>query len=133
MTPENANEAAFLGYSAEALEAYLTHTLGAVVGGATLSRTLGFRSQDAFRRALARDRIPVRVFCIEGRRGRFALTRDVARWLHSQGTCASNVTTNPMNDEVSHDLNGYLVDQPGVKTREARDSAEPRAPKRSQS
>lgn len=71
--------------SLEDLEVSLTRALGAVVGGGALSRALGYRTQAAFRQALSRDRVPVRVFEIEGRRGRFARTGDIARWLWSQG------------------------------------------------
>ena len=67
--------------SVDAFEARLTRTLGAVVGGLALSRALGFPSQDAFRQAFSRGRLPIRVFELEGRRGRFALTSDIARWL----------------------------------------------------
>jgi len=67
--------------SLEELESRLTRSLGAIVGGITLSRTLGYRTQGAFRQALARKRVPVPVFALEGRRGRFAYTGDIARWL----------------------------------------------------
>lgn len=67
--------------SVEDLESRLTRALGAVVGGRILSRTLGYRTQSAFRQALARKRLPVPIFVLEGRRGRFAYTGDIARWL----------------------------------------------------
>lgn len=70
--------------SLDELEKRLTRTLGTVVGGAALSRALGYPSQGAFRQAVARGRLPVRVFELEGRRGRFALTADIARWLWAQ-------------------------------------------------
>jgi hypothetical protein len=65
-----------------ALEATLTRELGAVIGGGKLTRALGYPSQAAFRQAVARDRLPIRMFEIDGRRGKFALARDIARWLH---------------------------------------------------
>lgn len=67
--------------SADALEASLTRALGPVLGGAQLTRALGYPTQSAFRRALSRGAVPIPVFTIAGRRGRFALTRDVAAWL----------------------------------------------------
>lgn len=76
----------------EDLEVNLTRALGAVVGGGDLSRALGYRTQAAFRQALARDRLPVRVFEIEGRRGRFARTGDIARWLWGQGVTSLPTT-----------------------------------------
>lgn len=65
----------------DALERQLISSLGPVVGGSELTKALGFRSQGAFRQALARNGLPIRVFTIPGRRGRFALTSDIARWL----------------------------------------------------
>lgn len=70
--------------SLEEFEARLTRAIGTVVGGGQLSRALGYRSQGAFRQSLARQRVPVPVFFIEGRRGRFAMTSDIARWLWAQ-------------------------------------------------
>lgn len=70
--------------SAHALEVSLTRSVGALIGGAMLTRTLGYPSQAAFRQALARGRVQVPVFEIEGRRGKFALARDVAVWLSQQ-------------------------------------------------
>ena len=70
--------------SLEELETQLTRSLGAVVGGSALSQALGYRTQGAFRQALSRKRLPVRVFELEGRRGRFALTCDIAHWLWTQ-------------------------------------------------
>lgn len=54
---------------------------GPLVGGLDLSRALGYPTAAAFRQALIRNSVPVRVFSIPNRRGRFALTRDVAEWL----------------------------------------------------
>jgi len=65
----------------DALEARLTRALGVIVGGQALTRALGYPSQTAFRQAYARDRLPVAVFSIPGRRGRFALVGDIARWI----------------------------------------------------
>lgn len=59
----------------------LLKSYGAVVGGSALTKVLGYSSQDAFRKAFQRQCIPVPTFEIEGRRGRFATTIDIARWL----------------------------------------------------
>jgi hypothetical protein len=58
--------------------------LGATVGGRSLTKALGYPSQDAFRKALQRGRLPIRTFEVTGRRGRFAAATDIARWLWSQ-------------------------------------------------
>ncbi len=63
------------------LDESLTRSYGPLLGGAALTRALGYPSQSAFRQAVAHDRLPVPVFEIEGRRGRFALTADIAAWL----------------------------------------------------
>jgi len=70
--------------SYEAFETRLIRALGATVGGETLSRSLGYRSQDAFRKAHHRGRVPVETFEIAGRRGRFATVVDIAAWLWRQ-------------------------------------------------
>jgi hypothetical protein len=57
-----------------------------VVGGPTLWRLLGYRTGDAFRKAAQRKTLPVPVFKLAGRQGRFALTADVASWIQ---TCAT--------------------------------------------
>lgn len=65
-------------------ERRLICALGVTVGGESLSKALGFRSQDAFRKAHQRGRLPVGTFEIAGRRGRFASTVDIATWLWCQ-------------------------------------------------
>ncbi|OOG41404.1 hypothetical protein B0E51_06790 [Rhodanobacter sp. C05] len=58
---------------------------GYVMGSAGLRQALGFSSQAALRVAIATRRVPFQVFPIEGRKGPFALTHDVADWLASRG------------------------------------------------
>lgn len=70
--------------SYEDFEMRLIRALGATVGGEALTRALGYRSQDAFRKAHSRGRVPVATFEVEGRRGRFASASDVAEWLWRQ-------------------------------------------------
>jgi hypothetical protein len=66
----------------ETLEADLQKQHGSsILTGEALRQALGYRSIHALRKALERGTVPVDVFTIENRRGRFALTRDVARWL----------------------------------------------------
>lgn len=62
----------------------LTRALGPVLSGRALARALGYPSPEAFRKAYERGRIPIRVFEIEGRRGRFGATADIAAWLWAQ-------------------------------------------------
>jgi hypothetical protein len=66
------------------LEADLLARHGPMVGGTELHRALGYPSATAFRTALNRDQVPIQVFNIEYRRGKFALTKHVAAWLANQ-------------------------------------------------
>ena len=72
-------------------EARLTAQYGPLIGGADLVRALGFRTQAAFDKARAEQRLPIRTFTIDGRRGHFAATAEFARWLWNQqfGSSAS--------------------------------------------
>ena len=63
------------------LESELTDKYGPILGGDDLRKCLGYPSMMALRQAISRGKIPVPVFTPEGRRGKFALTKDVARWL----------------------------------------------------
>jgi hypothetical protein len=67
--------------SYEGFERRMILALGATVGGSSLSRALGYPSQDAFRKAFQRGRLPVLTFPLAGRRGRFAAAADIAHWL----------------------------------------------------
>ena len=66
------------------LERQLMHRYGPLIGNDDLSQALGYPSKDAFRQALSRKSVPVPVFEIENRRGKFALIGDVAKWLVTQ-------------------------------------------------
>lgn len=63
------------------LVADMERQYGPLLGGAALYRALGLPSAAAFRQAASRNALPVPVFAIPHRRGRFALTREVAVWL----------------------------------------------------
>lgn len=77
----------------ELFEARLIRALGATVGGKTLSRSLGYPSQDAFRKAHHRGRVPVETFEVVGRRGRFAAVIDIAAWLWRQRGESAHLAT----------------------------------------
>ncbi|MEY4593462.1 MAG: hypothetical protein RIR18_2357 [Pseudomonadota bacterium] len=63
------------------LEEALMNQHGPMITGKSLWEALGFTSGDAFRQAIVRKTLPIPVFSIENRRGKFALTKDVAIWL----------------------------------------------------
>lgn len=66
------------------LEDKLLQRYGPVLGGADLSKALGYPSMRAFQQAVSRGVVGVPVFPMEKRRGRFALAGDVAQWLACQ-------------------------------------------------
>ncbi|XLZ68596.1 hypothetical protein ABT364_18880 [Massilia sp. SR12] len=86
MSAENAS----VGVLAMLLERDLTILHGPMMTGEPLRRALGYPSLAAFRQALARKTLPVPIFDIEKRRGKFALTKDVATWVAQQRTRARN-------------------------------------------
>lgn len=69
---------------AKELEKDLLELYGPTMFGKTLIQALGYGSGDAFRQAVSRKTIPIHVFPIEKRKGKFALTKDVALWLAKQ-------------------------------------------------
>lgn len=93
--PETAHSPSSLAQT----EAKLTRIYGAIVGGARLTRALGYPTQAAFRQAVARGRVPVPVFTIPGRRGKFAQVQDIAAWVHQ---VASRCLGAPASPEPTH-------------------------------
>lgn len=70
---------------AEQLEKDLLLMFGSpLITGDDLQKAMGFRSVDAMRQAIVRKTIPVNVFSIDNRRGKYALVKDIARWLAKQ-------------------------------------------------
>lgn len=67
----------------ERLRADLLSRYGVMLDHIQLREVLGYRTASAFQRAITLGRIGVRVFNVPGRRGKFALSADVARWLWS--------------------------------------------------
>ncbi|UJF21695.1 hypothetical protein [Shewanella sp. OMA3-2] len=69
----------------QALEKDLLEFYGApMLQSEKLKEALGYRSIDALRQAINRGTVPVHVFTIPNRRGKFALVKDVAYWLAEQ-------------------------------------------------
>jgi len=64
------------------LEADLMRFYGSpLLSGENLKGALGYRSIDALRQAIIRKTIPVPVFQIKNRRGKYALIKDIAHYL----------------------------------------------------
>ena len=64
----------------------LTKIYGPILPSRILWQLLGYSSPQAFRNARAKGVLPVPEFSIEGRRSRFALTADVAKWIYQLKT-----------------------------------------------
>ena len=70
---------------AEQLEKDLLLMYGSpLITGEDLQKAMGFRSVDALRQAIVRQTIPVKVFSLDNRRGKYALVKDIARWLANE-------------------------------------------------
>ena len=65
----------------EAFESQVFEQFGLLMGSNELARALSFTSLASFRQACRRGKIPIPMFKIEGRAGRFAISTDVAKWL----------------------------------------------------
>lgn len=63
---------------------------GPLLTGEDLWKSLGYKSWASFSRAVRSGTVGVRVFNVEGRKGRFALTTDVASWLAKIGDKPAN-------------------------------------------
>jgi hypothetical protein len=57
---------------------------GPLMSGAALSKALGFQTMSAFRQAHRREMLLIHVFSINHKKGKYALTEDVAYWLAGQ-------------------------------------------------
>jgi hypothetical protein len=66
------------------LEEDLLKLYGPVLTGDELQKVLGYGSKDAYRQAVTRKTVPVPLFEMEKRRGKFALAKDVACYLARQ-------------------------------------------------
>ena len=55
---------------------------GEMVGEGALAALLGYPTLAAFRQSYKRGRVPVPTFKPKHRRGKYALTRDIAAWMH---------------------------------------------------
>lgn len=75
---------------ARSIEMDLLEQYGSLLTGDALRRSLGFPSMAALHKAIQRNLLPVPIFQLKDRRGRFALAKDVAFWLAEQRNNAVN-------------------------------------------
>lgn len=68
----------------QGLERELMLRYGPLIANNDLRSVLGYPSMAALRQALCRGKVPILVFSLEHRRGKYALAHDVAVWLVAQ-------------------------------------------------
>lgn len=68
----------------------LQEQFGLLISGTALAKLLGYPSANAFRTAIYRGTVPIRMFEVSGRRGKFALTAEVETWLAELLTVAAS-------------------------------------------
>jgi len=73
---------------AELLEHELMDKYGPLISNDDLRQALGYVSMDAFRQALVRKTMPIPVFPLPKRRGKYALVKDLSIWLSQQREAA---------------------------------------------
>ena len=66
-----------------------------LISGDDLRKAMGYRSVDAFRQAMARKTVPVNLFSLSNRRGKYALVKDIAVWLAKQSIESEEEKSNP--------------------------------------
>lgn len=72
------------GDLAISIESTLMKEYGPILSNEVLANCLGYPSLNALRKAISRETVPIKVFSIPNRSGKFALTKEVASWLASQ-------------------------------------------------
>ena len=82
------------------LERELMHAYGSpLLTGEKLAEAMGFRSIHSLRKQMSQKSFPIELFTIDGRRGRFALVRDIALWLAKQRLEYQHKSEDRPNDE----------------------------------
>lgn len=69
---------------ARSIERDMLDKYGPMISGDALREVLGYPSLNAMRQAVSRGTIPIPIFSIEKRRGKFALVKEVALWIAKQ-------------------------------------------------
>jgi hypothetical protein len=89
---------------AQELNEELVKRFGLLLPSADLVKILGYGTPNAFHQAISRGTVPVPLMRLAGRRGRFALARDVAQWLSDQRLLAQqSVTAKAVRSESESD------------------------------
>lgn len=91
---------------AHALEHDLFERHGPLIADDALRLALGYRSMEAFRQAMVRRTVPVPVFALANRRGKYALVKDVAWWLAELRIAAANPSERKKTDDAPNGQGG---------------------------
>ncbi|WP_435416755.1 hypothetical protein WAB17_07595 [Parerythrobacter aurantius] len=67
--------------SSSQLQDHLHQQYGPLIGNSDLARALGFQNTAAMRQAKRRGQLQIETFRIPNRRGLFAFTSEVSKWL----------------------------------------------------
>lgn len=81
------------------IEDALVERNGELMTGEPLRRSMGYRSERSFARAIKEGTVPVPLIALTGRRGWFARTRDVAAWLRSLAPSPGEGASGPQGIE----------------------------------
>lgn len=85
----------------QTLEAELTAQYGPIVTGKDLLKLLAFSSQAAFQQAMYRNHLPVPVFSIKHRKGKFALVKELANWIVMNRAAADSEQKSLQSDAMN--------------------------------
>ena len=75
----------------------LTDKYGEIVSLEDMAKILGYKTASAVKYAIKKEQLTIQTFFIKGRKGRFAMTRNIASWLiecsenNSQSTYDNNL------------------------------------------
>lgn len=97
---DDAEKALLIDELAKVLESDLLGKHGPVINGEELLRALGYQTQAALRQSIVRNTVAVPLFNMEHRRGKFALVKDIARYLAEQRFNAKFGTSLDCNSEA---------------------------------
>lgn len=85
------------------LQQQLLDKYGPILGGDDLRRALGYRTTAAMKKAWRSGQLKLNIFQIEGRRGLFSLSSDVASWLAAVAAKASELRPPIANPQTEGD------------------------------
>lgn len=71
------------------LHAQMLDRYGPLISGRDLRRVLGFQTAAGLRQAALRGVLPIPVFTLPNRKGRFAMTSEVSAWIQAQRDAAT--------------------------------------------